>query len=129
MIMNNRNNTAIAKTDFDLDRGCGKVRVRGDLELYGDSAKIETNGEALVLDTSGVVSYRINRGIGCVSLEAVTDDGYMLICRGTMEYFDNFCRCQKRMNAYLKKDRAGHPRLRPQARRDTMLRTKARIRT
>ena len=100
--MNNRNNTAIAKTDFDLDRGCGKARVRGDLEFYGDSAKIETNGEALVLDTSGVVSYRINRGIGCVSLEAVTDDGYILICRGTMEYLDNFCRCQRSMNAYLK---------------------------
>lgn len=105
--MKNRNETVIAKTDFDLDRGCGKTPLRGTAVLYGDRAEIKTSGEALVLDTSRAVSYRINRGIGCVSLEAVTDDGYMLICRGTMEYFDNFCRCQKRMNAYLKKRSGG----------------------
>lgn len=91
----------ITYAEFNLSSDKGKKQLCGRADFYADRIEITENGEKRTLSAEKIKAYRCIRGVGCVTLEGETENGYVLICRGTMLYNDWFSLAAKRLNRYL----------------------------
>ncbi len=91
----------ITKIRFDLKPDDETDKIQGEVLFFADRIEIVSEADNRTVTTDKITEYRCTTGIGCIMLEAETDSGYILICRGSMEYSQVFSLCQKRLNKHL----------------------------
>lgn len=91
----------VTVVEFDLTCNGEKRAVSGKAYFYPDRVETDIDGKLNTASLSGVRSFTCTRGVGCVMLEARTDEGEFLVIRASMLYADWFALAAKRLNRFL----------------------------
>lgn len=94
----------ITKIEFNLTCGDDVRQIKGEATFYPDRAVIVCDGEERTVGLSALVKLRARRGVGSVTLEAVLKDDTVILCRGSMDFYDNFSLCARRVNKFISLD-------------------------
>ena len=87
---------------YGLSVGKSKVQTEGNVVLYGDRIESYEKGkETVKLTLSEIKEFVYDAGVGCASVQALTDSGYITLSRGDMTCAKTFSTAVKRMNKYL----------------------------
>ncbi len=86
---------------YNLSTEGEKHITEGEVVLYADSVAVSERGkEKLRIPLSDIKEFVYDAGFGCASVEALTESGYVTLCRGDMVYAKNLSTAVKRMNKY-----------------------------
>lgn len=83
---------------FDLSSDDKKDRIEGRAEFYPTRVEICERGEKRTVNTEKVKRFKCPRGVGCMMLEAETEDGDILILRTSMENSEAVAETVKQLN-------------------------------
>ncbi len=86
---------------FDLYPHESRERVEGKAQFFEDRIEISCGNENRVVKTEGIINYKCQRGVGCIMIEGELSDGFVLICRGSMENAEPFAEAVKHLNRSL----------------------------
>jgi len=86
---------------FNLTLDGAKKMSDGTLTVYSDRVVALEGGREICVDLSNVEEFVYDCGVGCVSIQAKTCDGYTTLCRGNMDCNKVFFTAVKRMNKYI----------------------------
>lgn len=87
--------------DFDLSRDSSKDRIAGVAEFFSEEIFISENGEKRAVQTDKIKKYKCPRGVGCIMLEAETEEGEILLFRASMENAESVAEATKILNRAL----------------------------
>ena len=94
-------NSPYLSVSFDLARDSSKEKVQGRCCFYPDRIEILENEEKRVIETKGIKRYKCPRGVGCITLEAESEGGDILILRAAMEHSEEIAEAVKHLNLAL----------------------------
>ena len=83
---------------FDLATDSSRERIEGIAEFYPDRIEVRENDNIRVIKTDKIKKYKCPRGVGCMMMEAVCEDGDVLILRSTMENSEAIAEATKQLN-------------------------------
>ncbi|MBQ8474507.1 MAG: ABC transporter ATP-binding protein [Clostridia bacterium] len=87
---------------YNLSLSGKKELSEGEVSLYESKViSTEKGMEACSIELSQVEEFIYDAGVGCVSVEAKTEGGYVTLARGNMTNGKAFSAAVKRMNKYL----------------------------
>ncbi|MBR6676373.1 MAG: ABC transporter ATP-binding protein, partial [Clostridia bacterium] len=83
---------------FDLSCDERKEKVEGKAYFYPTRVEVVTGEEKRTVNTEKVKRFKCPRGVGCMMLEAETDEGDLLILRTSMENSEAVAETVKQLN-------------------------------
>ena len=86
---------------FNLSVDGSRQKSEGVLTLYSDRVLVTERGREITLPLDGIEEFVYDCGVGCVSVQAKTANGYTTLCRGDMNCNKTFFAAAKRMNKFL----------------------------
>ncbi|MBQ7836178.1 MAG: ABC transporter ATP-binding protein [Clostridia bacterium] len=87
---------------YGLSTRSNKEKSEGNVTLYSDRIVTDEGGkEKISLPLSIVKEFIYDGGVGCASVQALTQSGYITVCRGDMVSAKTFSTAVKRMNKYI----------------------------
>ena len=87
--------------NFDLSRNSDKCKITGLAEFFPEEILISENGEKRAVKAEKIKKYKCPRGVGCIMLEAETEEGEILLFRASMENAETVAEATKILNKAL----------------------------
>ncbi len=94
----NEQNKPYMTVKFDLSTDSSKEKIEGCAAFYPDRIEVSEGENIRIIKTEKIKRYKCPRGVGCMMLEAQSEEGDVLILRATMEHSEAIAEATKRLN-------------------------------